>query len=186
VRQHCADWTYFIMMDMDDVNDKPVHPLVLQSYLERNKEWDALSFQSDPAYYDIWALSLYPFCFSYNHFENNYAFHRIIGNYVNRLLTQAPRGTLLPCYSSFNGFSIYKTSLFEHGRYDGRVRADLVPCPLLEAHRKVTRSSGMVYRVYERGHVDGRHEDCEHRAFHYQAWKRGAKIRIANEILFHW
>ena len=37
----------------------------------------------------------------------------------------------------------------------------------------------MVYLVY--GTVDGRYEDCEHRAFHIQAIKNsGAKIMISN------
>lgn len=185
----CNGWSYFVMMDMDDVHGssvKKVRPDVLEHYLKREAEWDALSFQTAKGYYDIWALSLYPFCFSYNHFRNNYAFHRIMGAYVNRLLDGLPPGGLLPCYSSFNGFSIYKTAVFADLRYDGRVRTDLVPPRLLEAHRRVTRSGpGFVYKQYERGHIDGRHEDCEHRAFHYQGFlQRGARIRIAPDVLF--
>jgi len=34
--------------------------------------------------------------------------------------------------------------------------------------------------------VDGRYEDCEHRAFHIQARQNsGAKIMISPEVLFH-
>jgi hypothetical protein len=51
------------MMDFDDVNCKNVRPEILQKYLLRN-DWDALSFNSRPKYYDIWALSIYPYCFS--------------------------------------------------------------------------------------------------------------------------
>lgn len=60
---------YFIMMDFDDVNCKEVNPTILQKYLNRD-DWDGLSFNTTPMYYDIWALSIYPYAFSYNHFEN--------------------------------------------------------------------------------------------------------------------
>jgi glycosyltransferase involved in cell wall biosynthesis len=77
-RNFCLDYVksldlnaypFFIMMDFDDVNSKEVKPEILQKYLTRD-DWDGLSFNTTPKYYDIWALSIYPYCFSYNHFEN--------------------------------------------------------------------------------------------------------------------
>ena len=37
-------------------------------------------------YYDIWGLSIYPFCFSYNHFENNDRYYNIIQKFIDNLL----------------------------------------------------------------------------------------------------
>jgi hypothetical protein len=41
----------------------------------------------------------------------------------------------------------------------------------------------LVYKDY--GHVKGRYEDCEHRAFHQMARNNsGAKIMISPDVLF--
>ena len=63
------EYPFFIMMDFDDVNCKEVRPEILKKYFYRN-DWDGLSFNTSPMYYDIWALSIFPYCFSYNHFKN--------------------------------------------------------------------------------------------------------------------
>jgi len=172
---------YFIMMDFDDVNCKEVFPNVLTKYLNR-EDWDGLSFNTTPSYYDIWGLSIYPFCFSYNHFENNVRYYNIIQNYVTKLLDNVPKNGLLKCISSFNGFSIYRTSKFLNTYYDGRIRIDLIPKSNLTAHKNATKSK-LVFKKYVT--VDGRYEDCEHRAFHIQARRNsGAKIMISPEVLF--
>jgi hypothetical protein len=102
---------------------------------------------------------------------------------MNQLKKLKP-GQLLPCISSFNGFSIYRTSKFLDTYYDGRVRKDLFTKYQLQIHAKAQKSRGLVYKDY--GHVKGMYEDCEHRAFHQQARiKSGARIMISPEILFH-
>ena len=183
VRQNKDQFPFFIMMDMDDVNCKECNPSIIKKYLMR-EDWDGLSFNTNPHYYDIWALSIYPFCFSYNHFNNNYDYHVIIRNYIMNLLNKVSPGGLLKCISSFNGFSIYRTNKFLNTYYDGKIRNDLLPISLLKAHARITKSKGLVYKKYET--VDGRYEDCEHRAFHIQATKNsGAKIMISPEIVFY-
>ena len=183
IKEKYSDYEYFIMMDFDNVNAKTVKPEILTKYLNEKKEdWDALSFQTSPNYYDIWGLSIYPFCFSYNHFKNNQLFYTIIQKYVEKKLLNLEPGSLLPCISAFNGFSIYKTSVFLDCEYDGKIRFDLVPKKFLLAHSLVAKSP-IIYKKYQT--VNGFKEDCEHRAFHYQAiFKKGAKIRISPEILF--
>jgi hypothetical protein len=181
IRRDYSDFEYFIMMDCDDVNCKTVYPEILGKYLER-KDWDALSFQTSPYYYDIWALSIKPYNFSYNHFENNIGFYDIIKKYVTERLQQLKPGELLPCISAFNGFAIYRTSQFKNCWYDGRVRADLLPKHKLMEHQKAANSF-ILFKDY--GNVNGLFEDCEHRAFHLQGIrKNNAKIRISPEILF--
>ena len=172
---------FFVMMDFDDVNCKEVSPETLKKYLKR-EDWDALSFQTDPNYYDIWALSIYPYCFSYNHFANNVQNYNIMQSYVSNLLKKLPSNELQPCISAFNGFAIYRTCKFLNTYYDGRIRLDLIPKSHLESHKKVTNSN-LIFKKYVT--VDGRYEDCEHRAFHILASKNsGAKIRISPGVLF--
>ena len=181
IREKYSDYPFFIMMDFDDVNCKNVHPEVLRKYLGR-QDWDALSFNTTPKYYDIWGLSIYPYSFSYNHFINNNRYYDIIQNYVDDKLKKLPEGGLLSCLSSFNGFSIYRTSKFLDCYYDGKIRMDLIPKRLIDIHSFITQSP-IIYKKYIT--VDGRFEDCEHRAFHMQAvFKNNAKIRISPEILF--
>ena len=181
VKKNKEKFPFFIMMDLDDVNCKEVKIDILRKYLKR-EDWDALSFNTSPKYYDIWGLSIYPYCFSYNHFENNVKNYNIIQNYVTSLLNKLPNGKLLPCISSFNGFSIYRTNMFLKTYYDGRIRKDLIPQQNMVAHMKAANSR-LVYKKYVT--VDGRYEDCEHRAFHIQArQKSGAKIMISPEVLF--
>lgn len=182
VRENKEKFPYFIMMDCDDVNCKDINTTILKSYLYRD-DWDGLSFNTTPKYYDIWALSIYPFCFSYNHFQNNDEHYIIMQNYVEELLKEAwSENKLLECISSFNGFSIYRTNKFLNTYYDGRIRLDLIPENHLVAHKTVTRSN-LVYKQYVT--VDGRYEDCEHRAFHIQATQNsGARIMISPERVF--
>lgn len=189
VRQNIQKFPFFIMMDCDDVNCKEINIDILKKYLHIDT-WDGLSFNTNPKYYDIWALSIYPFCFSYNHFNNNVKYYDIIQNYIDKLLTKAKsENKLVECISSFNGFSLYRTSKFLNTYYDGRVRLDIIPKVNLEAHKNITKSK-LVFKQYFKPdgkvNVDGRYEDCEHRAFHIQARQNsGAKIMISPEILFY-
>ena len=189
VKNNKSKFPFFIMMDCDDVNCKEVNIDILKKYLYVDS-WDGLSFNSSPKYYDIWGLSIHPFCFSYNHFENNVKYYSIMQDYVNKFLKKAKsENRLLECISSFNGFSIYRSSKFLKTCYDGRVRLDLIPRVNLEAHKKVTKSN-LVFKQYFKPdgtvNVDGRYEDCEHRAFHIQARQNsGARIMISPEILFY-
>ncbi len=189
VRENKEKFPFFIMMDCDDVNCKEVNTDILKKYLYSNN-WDGLSFNTSPKYYDIWGLSIYPFCFSYNHFENNVRYYNIIQNYVDTLLKKAKEeNKLIECISSFNGFSLYRTSKFLNTYYDGRVRIDLVPKANVEAHKNITKSK-LVFKKYFKPdgsvNVDGRYEDCEHRAFHIQARQNsGARIMISPDVIFN-
>lgn len=182
IRKNKNYFPYFIMMDFDNVNCKELNLEPLQKSLMRN-DWDGLSFNTKPFYYDIWGLSIWPYCFSYNHFLFNYDYHTIIQQFIVKKLLNLQPGQLLPCISSFNGFSIYKTNKFMNTYYDGRVRSDLFSKELIYTHAKSQKSNKLIYRDY--GHIKGKYEDCEHRAFHQMARiNSGAKIMISPEILF--
>jgi hypothetical protein len=148
VKKHKEYFPFFIMMDMDDVNFKEVNIEVLRKYLKRD-DWDGLSFNTTPKYYDIWGLSIYPYCFSYNHFEYNKNHnYEVIQNHVTNLLNKLPPNKLLPCISSFNGFSIYRTNMFLNTYYDGRVRLDLMPKRNIISHMKAANSKLVFNFIY--------------------------------------
>lgn len=189
VKENHEKYDFFIMMDCDDVNCKEINIENLKKYLNRN-DWDGLSFNTYPKYYDIWGLSIYPYCFSYNHFENNVQNYNIIQDFIDKILKEAlNKNKLVPCISSFNGFSIYRTNKFLNTYYDGTVRLDIIPKYNLYAHKKAANSN-LVYKKYYKPdgsvNVNGLYEDCEHRAFHIQArQKSDAKIMISPDILFY-
>jgi hypothetical protein len=184
IRRNCPlnEYPFFIMMDFDDVNCKEVNTDILKKYLFRN-DWDALSFNTSPKYYDIWALSIYPYCFSYNHFKNTEIHdYGSLQNYIMNRLSVLKDGQLLRCMSSFDGFSIYRTNQFRNCLYDGRPRLDLIPSHYIKAHVNAAKSP-LIFP--DLGHIKALHEDCEHRAFHVEAInKNNAKIMIAKDVLF--
>lgn len=183
IRKNLTKFPFFIMMDFDDVNCKEVNIEPIRKYLYSNS-WDGLSFNTSPAYYDIWALSIYPYCFSYNHFNDNYNYHGIIKNYITSKLNSLKPGQIMECISSFNGFSIYRTNKFLETYYDGRVRVDLFSKNEISTHAKAQKSRTIIYRDY--GHIKGQFEDCEHRSFHQMArLNSGARIMISPEVIFY-
>jgi hypothetical protein len=172
IRTQFSDYEYFIMIDCDDVCSKPVKLQYLLYYLNINTEWDAITFNTEP-YRDLWALSKYPYCFSCMHFEN----WKSWGTFIEKIISETPPKTLIPCLSAFNGFAIYKTNKFIDGFYDPTPRLDLLPSHLLEATKKV---AGQMYFKGKATKVD-----CEHRSFHLMAINKcNARIRIAPEIIF--
>lgn len=181
MKKKYPDFEYFIMMDCDDVNAKNINLEPLKKSLLRS-DWDALSFNTYPLYYDIWGLSIYPYCYSYNHFKDNVGNYDVIQKFIDTSLKNLENDQLLKCISSFNGLSIYKTDKFNNCYYDGRVNLQLLPKKCLLTHMKAANSK-IIFENYE--HVDGRYEDCEHRAFHVQGInKNNARIRISPECLF--
>ena len=172
IRTQFSDFEYFIMIDCDDVCAKPIKLEYLLYYLTINTEWDALTFNKQP-YYDLWALSKYPYSFSCMHFSN----WKQWGTFIEQIIANTPPKTLIPCLSAFNGFAIYKTNKFINCYYDGKPRLDLLPKHLLLKNEKI---AGTIYLQGKAGLVD-----CEHRSFHLMAINNNsARITIAPEIIF--
>jgi glycosyltransferase involved in cell wall biosynthesis len=172
IRTQFPEYEYFIMIDCDDVCSSPIKIGSLLYYLNINTDWDALTFNKDP-YYDLWALSKYPYSFSCMHFKDWKAW----GTYIEQIIKNTPPKTLIPCLSAFNGFAIYRTNKFIDGFYDPTLRLDLLPKHLLDANEKI---SGPIFAKGKANKVD-----CEHRSFHLMAInKNNARIRISPEIIF--
>lgn len=177
IRANYSDYEMFIMMDCDDVCSPDIKLDVLKSYIYKNS-WDSLSFNKE-SYYDIWALSIRPYMFSFLHYKNEGIVLNNMKNYIENLLSKIPKNGLLKCASAFNGFAIYRTNKFLNCNYDGRVRLDLIPKNYIH-NNNLINNQPMKFNTEQT-----LNEDCEHRAFHLEAiHKNGARIRISPEILF--
>ena len=176
IREKFRDYEYFIMMDCDDVCANKINLDVLARYIDKNNNylanWDALSFISKP-YYDLWALSKYPYSYGCMHFKEWQAW----GTFIEKVIQETPEYELIPCLSAFNGFAIYKTDKFINCVYEGIPRFDLIPPHLLKINEKL---AGPIWLKGKAALID-----CEHRGFHLQAINKfEAKIRIASTFIF--
>ena len=176
-----SKFDYFIMMDMDDVCSGKMNMKALTRYLRLGKEtlWDAITFNR-PVYYDIWALSIYPYTFSCWHYENHKQIYENMRHYENRQMdevaTRDGKRALLPCISAFNGFGLYRTTKFINSNYEWNVHKTLCIYP----KAVIDIMSRHVCRE-----PIARHDDCEHRYFHIRATKmNGARICISPMCLF--
>lgn len=176
IRQQFSTYTYFIMIDCDDVCSEIRDIEPLKYYLENNpdsRNWNSISFNKDP-YYDLWALSKYPYSFSCMHFKD----YKDWGKYIETVIAKTPPKTLIPCLSAFNGFAIYQTNKFINCYYDPSPRLDLLPPHLL---KKTEEVAGQIWLKGKASLID-----CEHRSFHLMAInKNNARNYIAPEIIFN-
>ena len=181
IKQQFSHYEYFIMMDFDDVCSEPIKINTLIDGLNNRDKWDALSFNK-PDYYDIWALSIRPYIFSYAHFNNPYEVCSNMTNYITNKLKKLKKDELLRCHSAFNGFCIYKTTIFKDSHYDGKICLNLILQELLDENKK-QNNSNIIFN--ELDWLDSKNEDCEHRSFHlYSILTKKARICISPEILF--
>ena len=181
IRKKYSNYEMFIMMDCDDVCSNEINLPILKKYLFRN-DWDALSFNKEP-YYDTWALSIYPYFFSYRHWEKEEDAWRNLFKTINEKFEKCKPGDLVKCASAFNGFSIYKTNKFLNCTYYGHPRLDLIPEDLIK--KNIEANGFEMFFSEEIGNENTKWEDCEHRSFHMEAiQKNNARIMISPEILF--
>jgi len=174
IREQFSTYDYFIMMDCDDVCSTIRDLEPLKYYLDTSdlNKWDSISFNKDP-YYDLWALSKYPYSFSCMHFKD----YKEWGKYINTVMAKTPPRTLISCLSAFNGFAIYQTNKFLNCYYDPKPRLDLLPPHLL---KKTEEVAGTIWLKGKASLID-----CEHRSFHLMAInKNNARNYIAPEIIF--
>jgi hypothetical protein len=82
---------------------------------------------------------------------------------------------LIPVYSAFNGFSIYKTDKFVNCKYDSKINLSLFPRSIIEKEQEITGCN--IIHIME--------GDCEHRHFHLESiQKNNARIRISTKSVF--
>jgi len=174
-----SEWEYFAMMDTNNyacIGD--IRISTLENALLKKEQWDAISFDREAGYYDTWALSFDPFVYSFFHFSGwesvveqmRHAFSVLLDEYK----TNRP-DELIPVYSAFNGFSLYKTSMFLNCSYSSIIDIDVFP----------PNSISNQIQYLNKPIIELKNMDCEHRKFHLEAiQKNNAKIRISTDFLF--
>jgi hypothetical protein len=162
---------YFIMMDSNEYACVgKINIDTLRNALQRSDEWDSISFNREAGYYDYWALSFDPHIYSFYHVQNkDDALNKMVTEFATKLNASRDSNTLIPVYSAFNGFAIYKTSIFLKCSYSSFIHIHLFPKHLFPA--KI---------------VNNFKNDCEHRKFHLEAIKKnGAKIMVSPLSIFY-
>ena len=167
----CVYNKYFIMMDSNEYACVgQINIDTLRDALQRSHEWDSISFDREAGYYDYWALSFDPHIYSFYHVQNKHdVLHQMVASFATKLNASRDLHMLIPVYSAFNGFAIYKTHMFLNCSYSSFIHIPLFPKELLPS--KI---------------VNNFKNDCEHRKFHLEAIKKnGAKIMVSPLSIFH-
>jgi len=169
---------YFIMMDSNNyacVGN--INMDVLDGVMGRS-DWDAISFDREAGYYDFWALSYYPFLYSFFHFTD---YKVVLGmmqeDFLLKLENQKQKNCddLIVVCSAFNGFSIYRTGVFLNCSYDTNIDLRWFSQRFLDDQQRITGKAIIAFKG----------SDCEHRKFHLEAIrKNNARIRISVKSMF--
>lgn len=175
-----SHYTFFIMMDSDDVCSSSINIDVLKKHLT-NTIWDCLTFNR-VGYYDIWALQYDIFIHHFRCFSN-YSWP-IIYFVRDDIIKKLNSNTYVSVYSAFNGFGIYKLDKFKNIKYDGRSQFyfnnDKVQHMVDFFNDNIKK-----YRKKDIIHITNSKENCEHIGFHINAiQKNNARIYITSDILF--
>jgi len=170
---------YFVMMDMDDVCSGSMNIDVLKRAMNKSEQWESVSFNRH-GYYDLWALSIDSYIYSYAGWETAWIVAETMRTYIIDKLSKIPADEFAECRSAFNGFAVYKTSVFLDCHYDWRMPKQYMTLSELEENQRLVNMNSK-YPL----DVQTDEPDCEHRAFHMMATaKHGARIRITPECLF--
>jgi len=177
IRANYADYPYFIMMDSNEYACVgKVKPEILKGVLARD-DWDAVSFDREAGYYDYWALSYDPFVYSIYHFDSA-SVHAIMRTHFEDLLKKARAKdpeALIPVFSAFNGFAIYRSDPFLQCSYSWKIDLKYFPVEILIKQTFLLDSNIR----------DDLMNDCEHRKFHMEAVRdHDARIRVSVQSLF--
>lgn len=179
MRRSYSDFDYLIMMDTNHYAcTGKIHTNVLEKAIQRENEWDILSFTREDGYYDHWALSYDPFVYSFFHFErSDIAVQKLREDYLHyfQKYTDKDPETLIPVFSAFNGFAIYKTKSIVNCQYSSAISIELIPFQALT--KQISLVSSRIISLFD--------SDCEHRRFHLEAiHKNNARIFIYYVPLF--
>ena len=178
IRDNYANYEYFIMMDTNEYSC--VGKIILEPIKEmllRNDEWDSVSFDRISGYYDTWALSFDPHIYSFFHFENWRDVVEKMREDFNLLLKTSKNSNkdLIPVYSAFNGFAIYKIDKFIECKFSDVINLSLFPENTIKTQVSLVKNNIINNFI----------GDCEHRHFHLEAIaKNNAKIRICTAYIF--
>lgn len=110
-------YDYFIMMDMDDACSEPINITVLEKWLNKQQDWDCLSFHNK-SYYDYWALAIGTYqgsCWA------DQVPYETIWKMKRFLEAKFKKKDIVEVTSAFNGFAIHKKEAFRSCRYKSEI-----------------------------------------------------------------
>jgi len=178
IRQKYLNCEYFIMMDSNEYSCVgKIKINEIKDLMARTDEWDSISFDRISGYYDTWALSFDPHIYSFFHFVNCRQVVAKMREDFSELLERYKRSErdMIPVYSAFNGFAIYKTSKFIDCSYSDNIDIRLFPHNSIKT-QIITTKNNIIKKF---------NGDCEHRHFHLEAIaKHQAKIMISTKHIF--
>lgn len=178
IRKKYKKYDLFMFMDTNEyacIGEINIE-LLKDVIYNKKYEYDSLSFDREAGYYDTWALSFDPYIYSFFHINSCLHYVEKMRNAFSKLLEEyRKKDKLIPVYSAFNGFAIYKTNKFINCEYSSKINLKLFPPNTIQKQIKNTNCKLINYFK----------NDCEHRAFHLKAIKKNnAKIRICPKSLF--
>lgn len=181
IKSKYLEYEYFIMMDTNeyscigDINKDLLMDIIHNPV---KYDYDALSFDREAGYYDTWALSFDPFVYSFFHITNWRVVVDKMRKHFNMLLMYYKNNKpdeLIPVYSAFNGFCIYKIKSFYNCSYSSDIDISLFPEDVLK--KQMDTLNEKIIMSFK--------NDCEHRKFHLEAIRKNdAKIRICTKSMF--
>lgn len=178
-------FSHFAFMDFNDYACiGPINTDVLKEVMELQSDWDSVSFMREAGYYDMWALSFYPYVHSFFHFKRHWRdvlgrMRKMFDSVVLRAMHSD--NPFLSVYSAFNGFALYRCSIYlsdaePHIRYSDDIQTAFYPPNALQEQLFLVDSQ-----------TDERvNNDCEHRYFHMVSAQppHNARIYIYLKSLF--
>jgi hypothetical protein len=189
IRKRYSNYDYFIMMDTNDYSCiGPINVKLMQDIMHPSNDeitensyfsnYDAITFDREAGYYDWWALSFDPYIYSFYHISDSFKVNDQMKKTFNGILqfyrTNYPN-ELIPVYSAFNGFGIYKISKFLNCSYSSDIQLDFFPKDII--HKLISTTKSNIYNHFK--------DDCEHRKFHLEAIKKNnAKIGVSTKYMF--
>lgn len=173
------EYEYFIMMDTNEYSCiGNINVDILKEALIKYPNYDSISFDREAGYYDTWALSFHPFIYSFFHFVDYKKVVKDMRKDFNKLIhiyKTKKNYSIIPVYSAFNGFAIYKRKSFLKCTYDSNINLNLFP------KGSINNQINLI-NVKKKEDLSN---DCEHRKFHLEAiFKNNAKIGIYPKSLF--
>ena len=168
IQSNYNSFDYFINIDLDNIlRDDTINGL--KKCFEVDKQWDALFANSQPVYYDIWALRSKELGITYDCWDQiHHNYQQGIPYSISKIMHVkgfqqhiSPSSDLIEVQSAFGGFGIYKIPAIRGCKYVGEItKCDFnksVPCNA---------------------------ECCEHVSFHHDMiGKNNAKLYIAPFLL---
>lgn len=172
IYQEYNDFTYFIMIDMDDVSSKPINIDILKEGLDKQTMWDGLFFNNEN-YYDFWALNFKDFQYSCWHSSD---VKKLINLMNSEFKKECKNSEFIECQSAFGGFGIYKINKFINCYYRSLIDPSLFDAQAIKnIYNKYKISYNINSQIY----------DCEHRYFHLNAIRNNnVRLRVYNKNLF--